>query len=223
MSRTGVSLLWSHAGNWRKMKVEPWSEICLCGYARRKSVFEDTLPTYVLEKVNKKNIKIKMSGRLTTKSPECAEVHKLGAPSYPVSENPSVRFMFLENCVRSSVARTTRTPQTACRLEASFSHAVRSALKLRALRPLGASRHLSSALWWGVSAPGERSTDALRSAARRSVRSTRLEEPATSFAFLLPLPCKRSQPITDTTGSSRGGPNPVKVVHRVNELINSYV
>lgn len=55
----------------------------------------------------------------------------------------------------------------------------------------------------------ERITDALalRSAAWRRVRSTRSEEPATSFAFLQPLPSMGFQPITANEHSSGGGTN----------------
>lgn len=65
----------------------------------------------------------------------------------------------------------------------------------------------------------ERFTDTLtlRSAAWRCVRSTRPGEPATSFAFLQPLPSMRSQPIRATKESSGGGTNAFKVVRRVNE------
>lgn len=159
-----------------------------------------------------------MSVGLTTKSPECSQVHKLGAPTRCRRIRACV--FFLETRARSSVARTTRTPRTACRLEASS-----CALKLRALRPLGASRHVSvCSVVRCERAPGnDPQTHSALPLARRCVRSTRLEEPATSFAFLLPLPCERSQPITETTASSGGGPSAVKVVHRVNELINSYV
>lgn len=53
----------------------------------------------------------------------------------------------------------------------------------------------------------ERFTDtlAVRSTAWRCVRSTRPEEPATSFAFLQPLPSTRFQPITENTESLRAG------------------
>lgn len=71
----------------------------------------------------------------------------------------------------------------------------------------------------------ERFTDtlAVRSTAWRCVRSTRPEDPATSFAFLQPLPSTRFQPITETTESFEGGTNAVKVVRRVKAIVNSCV
>lgn len=59
----------------------------------------------------------------------------------------------------------------------------------------------------------ERITDALtlRSAAWRRVRSTRSEEPATSFAFLQPLPSMGFQPIRANEHSSGVGRTPFKV------------
>lgn len=66
----------------------------------------------------------------------------------------------------------------------------------------------------------ERFTDTLtlRSAAWRCMRSTRPEEPATSFAFLQPLLSMRSQPIRATKESSGGGTNAFKVVRRIHIL-----
>lgn len=59
----------------------------------------------------------------------------------------------------------------------------------------------------------ERITDTLtlRSAAWRRVRSTRSEEPATSFAFLQPLPSMGFQPITANERGSGVGRTPFKV------------
>lgn len=69
----------------------------------------------------------------------------------------------------------------------------------------------------------ERFTDtlSLSSAAWCCVRSTRPEKPATSFAFLQPLPCMEPQPIRAKEESFGGGTKAVKVVRRVNEIVNA--